>query len=253
MTHSAATGSASATPLPPGDVGWAVSPLPVDYPSALSAMDTRVAAIREGGASELVWLLEHPPLYTAGTSARADDLLAPGRFPVYETGRGGQYTYHGPGQRVAYVMLDLAKHQQDVRWFVNSLETWLIATLAAFGVTGTRRDGQAGVWVSHADGGAPAPAKIAALGVRLRRWVSFHGISLNVAPDLSHFSGIVPCGIADAGVTSLAALGVDAGMSEVDAALRLAFERQFACRTVQMPAPDKALTPGLPSPQRPGL
>ncbi len=217
-------------------VGWALSPAPVDYPDAMAAMEAQVRAIRDGRAGELVWLLEHPPLYTAGTSAKTDDLLAPGRFPVYETGRGGQYTYHGPGQRVAYVMLDLTKHREDVRWFVTSLEDWLIATLAEFGVRGERRAGQAGIWVSRPNGGALAQAKIAALGVRLRRWVSFHGISLNVAPDLEHFSGIVPCGVTDAGVTSLADLGVNAEMAEVDAALRAAFERQFACVTVDASA-----------------
>ena len=218
-------------------IGWALSPTPVDYPDAMAAMEARVRAIRDGRAGELVWLLEHPPLYTAGTSAKTDDLLAPGRFPVYETGRGGQYTYHGPGQRVAYVMLDLTRRKPDVRWFVNSLEAWLIATLAEFGVRGERRAGQAGVWVLRPNGGAPAQAKIAALGVRLRRWVSFHGISLNVAPDLEHFSGIVPCGVTDAGVTSLADLGVNAEMAEVDAALRAAFERQFACLTAEAAAP----------------
>jgi len=200
-------------------------------------MDARVRAIREGEHSELVWLLEHPPLYTAGTSARTGDLLAPERFPVYATGRGGQYTYHGPGQRVAYVMLDLTRREQDVRWFVTSLEDWLIATLAGFNVRGERRDGQAGVWVRHGNGPAPVHAKIAALGVRLRRWVSLHGISLNVAPDLDHFSGIVPCGVSDAGVTSLAALGVSTEMAQVDAALRAAFERQFTCATHDAPAP----------------
>jgi lipoyl(octanoyl) transferase len=228
------------------EVGWAVSRAPVDYPEAMAAMDARVRAIREGRASEVVWLLEHPPLYTAGTSAKAGDLLAPGRFPVYEAGRGGQYTYHGPGQRVAYVMLDLTRHRQDVRWFVTSLEDWLIATLAAFGVRGERRAGQAGVWVSRPNGGAHGQAKIAALGVRLRRWVSFHGISLNVAPDLDHFAGIVPCGVSDAGVTSLADLGVDAGMARVDAALRAAFERQFGCRAVDASSPIAA-TPEPPS------
>ena len=200
-------------------------------------MDARVRAIREGEAGELVWLLEHPPLYTAGTSARTGDLLAPERFPVYATGRGGQYTYHGPGQRVAYVMLDLTRREQDVRWFVASLEDWLIATLAGFDVRGERRDGQAGGWVRQGDGPAPVYAKIAALGVRLRRWVSFHGVSLNVAPDLDHFSGIVPCGVSDAGVTSFAALGVSTEMAQVDAALREAFERQFACATRDTLAP----------------
>jgi lipoyl(octanoyl) transferase len=216
----------------------------------MTAMDTHVDALREGRAGDLIWLLEHPPLYTAGTSAKAGDLLAPSRFPVYDAGRGGQYTYHGPGQRVAYVMLDLTRHRQDVRWFVNSLEDWLIAALAEFGVQGERRDGQAGVWVSRPNGLGPAQAKIAALGVRLRRWVSFHGISLNVAPDLDHFSGIVPCGVTDAGVTSLAALGVQATMEQVDEALRRAFERQFGSITTDAPAPVAAM-PEPPSPPRP--
>ena len=218
-------------------VDWAASSAPVPYPAAIAAMDARVRAIREGEASELVWLLEHPPLYTAGTSAQTGDLLAPERFPVYATGRGGQYTYHGPGQRVAYVMLDLTRREQDVRWFVTSLEDWLIATLAGFGVRGERRGGQAGVWVRQGNGPEPTQAKIAALGVRLRRWVSLHGISLNVAPDLDHFSGIVPCGVSDAGVTSLAALGKSANMAQVDAALRAAFERKFTCGTRDAPAP----------------
>lgn len=231
-------------------VHWAISHAPVSYPTAMAAMDARVAAIGAGRAAELVWLLEHPPLYTAGTSAHADDLLAPDRFPVHKTGRGGQYTYHGPGQRVVYVMLDLTRRKQDVRWFVRSLEDWLIATLAEFGVRGARRDGLAGVWVSLANGDRPEHAKIAALGVRLRRWVSFHGISLNVAPNLAHFSGIVPCGVSDAGVTSLAALGVQAGMSDVDAALRLAFEHQFGCVTADAPDPLTTL-PTPPSPLRP--
>lgn len=231
-------------------VHWAISHAPVGYPTAMAAMDARVAAIGAGRAAELVWLLEHPPLYTAGTSAHADDLLVPDRFPVHKTGRGGQYTYHGPGQRVVYVMLDLTRRKQDVRWFVRSLEDWLIATLAEFGVRGARRDGLAGVWVSLANGDRPEHAKIAALGVRLRRWVSFHGISLNVAPDLAHFSGIVPCGVSDAGVTSLAALGVQAGMSDVDAALRLAFEHQFGCVTADAPDPLTTL-PTPPSPLRP--
>jgi lipoyl(octanoyl) transferase len=245
LHHPAHTQPASNT------VGWASSAAPVAYPDAMAAMDAHARAIREVGASELVWLLEHPPLYTAGTSAKTDDLLTPQRFPVFETGRGGQYTYHGPGQRVAYVMLDLTKRRQDVRWFVASLEDWLIATLAEFGVRGERRNGQAGVWVSRPNGGRPAQAKIAALGVRLRRWVSFHGISLNVAPDLDHFSGIVPCGVTDAGVTSLAALGVHADMAEVDTALRAAFERQFACKTAEATAP-LTVTPEPPSPPRPG-
>jgi len=233
------------------DVEWAVSRLPVDYPEALAVMDARVAAIREGRASEIVWLLEHPPLYTAGTSANADDLLEPDRFQVFRTGRGGQYTYHGPGQRIAYAMLDLTKRRQDVRWYVETLEEWIITALAALGVETTRREGQPGVWVARANG-APAGTKIAALGVRLRRWVTFHGISLNVTPDLNHFSGIVPCGVSDAGVTSLADLGAETKMDRVDTALRAAFERVFDCRTVTSPPPG-AVTPALPSPQRPVL
>ena len=236
--------------VPPASVDWAVSRELVDYRGAITAMDARVREIREGRASELVWLLEHPPLYTAGTSARADDLLAPQRFPVYAAGRGGQYTYHGPGQRVGYVMLDLARRKQDVRWFVNSLEEWLITTLATFGARGERREGQAGVWVSLTRGEAPAQAKIAALGVRLHRWVSFHGISLNVAPHLDHYSGIVPCGVNDAGVTSLADLGLDAGMEQVDATLRKTFEQQFDCVTIDAPALVTA-TPEPLSPPRP--
>lgn len=190
-------------------------------------MEARVAAIRAGRAAELVWLLEHPPLYTAGASAKPQDLLTPRRFPVYQAGRGGQYTYHGPGQRVAYVMLDLTRRKQDVRAFVHALEDWLIDTLAAFGVRGERRSDRVGVWVLRPDKGAGAEDKIAAIGIRVRRWVTFHGISLNVAPDLEHFSGIVPCGIRGHGVTSLADLGAPAAMGQVDAALRAAFERHF--------------------------
>jgi lipoyl(octanoyl) transferase len=184
-------------------------------------MERQVAAIRAGEAEEQVWLLEHPPLYTAGTSARTEDLLNP-RFPVHATGRGGQYTYHGPGQRVAYVMLDLKQRYQgtpDLRHFVWTLEDWLIRTLAALGVQGERREGRIGIWVTTPAG----EAKIAALGIRVRQGVSYHGISLNVSPDLSHFQGIVPCGIREYGVSSLAALGVDAGMAEVDAALKAAW------------------------------
>lgn len=233
------------------DVEWAVSRLPVDYPEALAVMDARVAAIREGRACEIVWLLEHPPLYTAGTSANAADLLQPDRFPVYRTGRGGQYTYHGPGQRIAYVMLDLTRRRQDVRWYVETLEEWLITALAALGVEATRRASQPGVWAARPNG-MHATAKIAALGVRLRRWVTFHGISLNVAPDLNHFSGIVPCGVSDAGVTSLADLEAQTDPATVDTALRAAFERVFDCRTVTSPPPG-TVNPALPSPQRPVL
>ncbi len=220
---------------PPGapPVEWRVSPGLTDYAQALAGMEARADAIAEGAAPERVWLLEHPPLYTAGTSARDGDLLDP-RFPVHRAGRGGQFTYHGPGQRVAYVMLDLKRRRPDVRAYVAALEGWLIETLAAFGVAGETRDDRVGVWVVRPDKprsplGEPAEDKIAAIGVRVRRWTTFHGVALNVAPDLSHFSGIVPCGIADAryGVTSLADLGRPAPFAEVDAALRVAFEAMF--------------------------
>jgi lipoyl(octanoyl) transferase len=196
-------------------------------------MDERADAIAAGGAPEQVWLLEHPPIYTAGTSARADDLIDP-RFPVHKTGRGGQFTYHGPGQRVVYVMLDLRRRRPDVRGFVAALEAWLMASLLAFSVQGGRREDRVGVWIERPDkprgiGGAIAEDKIAALGIRVRRWVSLHGVSLNVAPDLSHYSGIVPCGIATVhyGVTSLDDLGVPTGMSEVDAVLIREFKAIF--------------------------
>lgn len=209
-------------------VAWATSTGLVDYESAVAAMEQRVAAIADGRARELVWLLEHPPLYTAGTSARPEHLLAPDRFPVYATGRGGQLTYHGPGQRVVYVMLDLARHGYDVRRFVHSLEHWLIEALAALGVAGEVRPDRVGVWVRRPELGPQREDKIAAIGIRVRRRVSFHGLALNVAPDLEHFSGIVPCGIAGHGVTSLSELGAPADMARVDAALRAAFERNFA-------------------------
>jgi lipoyl(octanoyl) transferase len=196
-------------------VQWLASRDLVPYPEALQAMETRVALIARGQAGECVWLLEHPPLYTAGTSADPAELLDPDRFPVFRTGRGGRFTYHGPGQRVAYVMLDLGIRGRDVRAFVAALEDWLIATLAAFGVEAERRPGAIGIFV----GGA----KIGSIGVRVRRWVTFHGVSLNVGPDLEHFSGIVPCGLSDTPVTSLAALGVLATTDEVDAALRASF------------------------------
>ena len=208
-------------------VEWSVTPMPVPYPDAVEAMEKRVAAILARQAPEQVWLLEHPPLYTAGTSARADDLLDPLDLPVFKSGRGGQYTYHGPGQRVAYAMLDLAgRRRMDLRCFVRDLEQWLIDTLAVFGVAGQRREGRVGIWV-EAEGGE---AKIAAIGVRVRRWVTFHGVSLNVDPDLAHYRGIVACGIREHGVTSLAALGVDATMDEVDRALRRSFEAVFGLR-----------------------
>jgi len=207
-------------------VEWRVSDARVPYETALAGMEARVAAIAEGRAAELVWLLEHPPLYTAGTSARAADLIE-ARFPVHSAGRGGQFTYHGPGQRVAYVMLDLKRRAPDVRRFVATLEEWLIRTLGCFNVRGERREDRIGVWVARPDKGRED--KIAAIGIRLKRWVSLHGIALNVDPDLSHFSGIVPCGVADAryGVTSLADLGHLVGMPEVDVALRRQFEGLF--------------------------
>lgn len=205
-------------------VEWRISDDPVPYPEAVAFMDARVAAIREGRAPECVWLLEHPPLYTAGTSAKAEDLLQPDRFPVYETGRGGQFTYHGPGQRVAYVMLDLKKRGGDVRAYVRDLEEWIIRTLARFCVKGERRDGRVGIWVERPGG---REDKVAAIGVRVRHWVTFHGIALNVDPDLTHFGGIVPCGISAHGVTSLWDLGHTATMEEVDSALIAAFTEVF--------------------------
>jgi lipoyl(octanoyl) transferase len=211
-----------------GGVDWRVSDRPVPYPEALDAMDARVAAIHAGEAREQVWLLEHPPLYTAGTSANADDLLE-ARFPVFQTGRGGQFTYHGPGQRVAYAMLDLKRRGPDVRAYVRSLENWIIATLADFNVRGECRADRIGVWVKRPDKGEGYEDKIAAIGVRLKRWVSLHGISLNVEPELSHFGGIVPCGIDDPryGVTSLVDLGHPVTMAEVDAALKRNFAKVF--------------------------
>ena len=208
--------------------GWAVSAGQVDYPAAVAAMEARAAAIANGGAGELVWLLEHPPLYTAGVSAKPDDLLQPDRFPVFQSGRGGQFTYHGPGQRVAYVMLDLTKRRRDVRAFVAALEAWVIGALDHFNVTGELREGRVGVWVERKAPGAPTREdKIAAIGVKLRRWVSFHGVSLNVEPDLAHFSGIVPCGQTEHGVTSLVDLGLPVTMDEADAALKASFRSVF--------------------------
>jgi lipoyl(octanoyl) transferase len=219
--------------------GWAVSERPVAYPAALAAMAARSDAIADGTAAELVWLLEHPPLYTSGTSARPGDLIE-ARFPVFATGRGGQFTYHGPGQRVAYAMLDLRRRAPDVRRYVASLEEWLIRTLAAFNVRGERREDRVGVWVRRPDKGAGHEDKIAAIGIRLRRWVSLHGISLNVEPDLGHFSGIVPCGVADPrfGVTSLVDLGHPVTLPEVDMALRREFEGLFG-PTVDAAAPEE--------------
>ena len=220
-------------PSPPVD--WLVSNTPVDYEAAVSFMEARVGAIHAGIQPELIWLLEHPPLYTAGTSARPQDLLTPDRFPVYATGRGGQYTYHGPGQRIIYVMLDVSRRGRDVRAFVTQLENWLIHVLAGFHVRGVTRSDRVGIWVPRAAPAAlTAPRvedKIAAIGIRLRKWISYHGMSLNVDPDLTHFEGIVPCGITGHGVTSLAALGHQLSMSEVDAALRTEFEQCFQCET----------------------
>ncbi|MGE5565435.1 MAG: lipoyl(octanoyl) transferase LipB [Parcubacteria group bacterium] len=208
-------------------VGWAVSRGYVDYPAAVAAMEARAEAIAEGRAGELVWLLEHPALYTAGVSAKDDDLLDAERFPVFRTARGGQFTYHGPGQRVAYVMLDLTERAKDVRAFVAALERWIIETLAAFNVRGEVRPGRVGVWVERKGPGWAREDKIAAIGVKLRKWVSFHGIALNVEPDLGHFSGIVPCGVTEHGVTSLVDLGLPVTMDEVDAALKAAFVGVF--------------------------
>lgn len=213
-----------------GMIEWKIDNSPVAYDSAVEGMEKRVADIREKHSSDMVWLLEHPALYTGGTSAREDDLLD-ARFPVFKTGRGGEYTYHGPGQRIAYVMLDLKAryNKPDVRGYVRSLEEWIIQTLAMFDVKGERREGRVGIWVDMQPYGGRVgeEAKIAAIGVRIRRWVSYHGISINVNPDLSHFSGIVPCGIAEHGVTSLHALGQVIDMKALDAALQEAFPRVF--------------------------
>lgn len=211
---------------------WLISDRTVAYEEALAVMEARVADIRAGRAPELVWLLEHPPLYTAGTSSREVDLLEPARFPVHVAGRGGQYTYHGPGQRVAYVMLDLRRRRQDVRRFVSDLEEWTIRTLACFNVAAERRAGRVGVWVGRPDkpalpDGSSREDKIAAIGVRIRHWVSFHGISINVEPDLSHYAGIVPCGIAGHGVTSLVDLGLPVTLADLDMALAETFAEVF--------------------------
>ncbi|MEO0818665.1 MAG: lipoyl(octanoyl) transferase LipB [Pseudomonadota bacterium] len=224
-------------------IDWVISDHPVDYLAAKAWMEARAKAIRSEGARECIWLLEHPPLYTAGTSARSNDLLEPERFPVFDAGRGGEYTYHGPGQRVAYVMLDVAQRGRDVRAFVKSLEAWIITALADFNVDAFTRDGRVGVWVDRSTPGAPEREdKIAAIGIRLKRWVSFHGISLNVEPDLSHFGGITPCGIADPrfGVTSLLDLGRAVTPEEVDGSLRAAFETVFQAETKTAPAPELA-------------
>ncbi len=213
-------------------VEWRIEPGLTSYPEAVAFMEKRAADIRDGSAGEMIWLVEHPPLYTAGTSAKASDLIEPDRFPVHAAGRGGEYTYHGPGQRVAYVMLDLKRRREDVRVFVGALEEWIIRTLDRFNVKGERREDRVGVWVVRPDrpplsAGTPAEDKIAAIGIRLRKWVSFHGISLNVEPDLTHFSGIVPCGISGYGVTSLVDLGLPVTMDDVDVAMRQAFEEVF--------------------------
>lgn len=213
-------------------VEWITSPGLVNYTQAEAWMEDRAAKIAAGQAAECVWLLEHPPLYTAGTSAKPADLTDPDRFPVHTTKRGGQYTYHGPGQRVAYTLLDVGKRGRDVRKFVQDLEGWVIDTLDSFNVTGEMRDGRVGVWVTRPEkqpqaNGELAEDKIAAIGIRLRKWISFHGISINVEPDLSHFDGIVPCGISDHGVTSLVDLGLPVSMSDVDVALRRSFEQTF--------------------------
>jgi lipoyl(octanoyl) transferase len=214
-------------------IEWRRADRPVPYEAAVLAMEERVAAIRAGAAPELVWLLEHPPLYTAGTSAQAHDLIEPSRLPVYKSGRGGQYTYHGPGQRIAYVLLDLNKYGRDVRCHVWRLEEWMIRTLSRFGVRGERRDGRVGIWVTGADG---REDKIAAIGVRVRRWVSYHGVALNVDPDLAHYRGIIPCGISEHGVTSLARLGVAATMADIDAALFAGFAAAFDAAPACSPA-----------------
>ncbi|MBN9018895.1 MAG: lipoyl(octanoyl) transferase LipB [Rhizobiales bacterium] len=208
-------------------VEWVIAEGLVEYPDAVAEMESRVAAISAGTARERIWLVEHPPLYTAGTSASAEDLLAPARFPVHTTGRGGQYTYHGPGQRVAYVMLDLGRRGRDVRRFVATLEDWVIKTLGHFNVTGERREDRVGVWVRRPDRGVDVEDKIAAIGIRVRRWVSFHGVSINLEPELSHFDGIVPCGIRGHGVTSLSDLGRIVAMPELDSVLRAEFEEHF--------------------------
>ena len=208
--------------------GWAISERPVGYHQALNVMEARAEAIARGQADELVWLLEHPPLYSAGITAKTADLLQPNRFPVFQTGRGGQYTYHGPGQRVAYVMLDLTRRQKDVRAFVAALEAWIINALGQLGVSGEVRERRVGVWVTRrANGSSPREEKIAAIGVKLRKWVSFHGISLNVNPNLDHFSGIVPCGQTEHGVTSLLDLGLAATMGQADQALLTSFRETF--------------------------
>ena len=220
---------AADAPLPP--ITWRIAPGLVPYPEAVAEMERLVGAIRDDAAAEQVWLVEHPPLYTAGTSADDADLVAPDRFPVFRTGRGGQYTYHGPGQRVAYTLIDVRQRGGDVRRFVADLEEWIIATLARFNIQGERREDRVGVWVRRPERGPGAEDKIAAIGIRIRRGVAFHGISINVDPDLDHFSGIVPCGVRDHGVTSLVDLGQLVSMAEVDMALRTSFEAVFRRKT----------------------
>ncbi|MCO5071240.1 MAG: lipoyl(octanoyl) transferase LipB [Rhizobiaceae bacterium] len=227
-------------PLDPSiQVEWRIEPGLTGYSEAVAFMEQRAADIRDGTARELIWLVEHPPLYTAGTSAKPDDLVDPDRFPVFPSSRGGEYTYHGPGQRVAYVMLDLKRRREDVRAFVAALEAWIISTLASFNVRGERREDRVGVWVVRPDrlplpDGRPAEDKIAAIGIRLRRWVSFHGVSINVEPDLGHFAGIIPCGISQHGVTSLVDLGLPVTMADVDIALKNAFKPIFGSGVVSI-------------------
>ena len=236
-----------------GRLEWRTTEGLTDYAEALAVMQERVAAVRAGVANELVWLVEHPPLYTSGTSARPEQLIEPGRFPTFTAGRGGQWTYHGPGQRTAYVMLDLARPHgrvpaRDVRCFVHGLEEWLIRALERFDVHGERRAGRIGIWV--ADRAAGNEAKIAAIGVRVTRWVSWHGVALNVAPDLTHYRGIVPCGISEHGVTSLAALGRTVGMAEVDHALRAAWEEVFGAVSSTARCESRTAPAGLQAPPR---
>src|SRR5579864_1979249 len=238
-------------------VEWRIAGAPVPYDEAVALMERRIAAIREGSAPELVWLLEHPPLYTAGTSARSEDLLDPHRLPVFKSGRGGQYTYHGPGQRIAYVLRDLDRRgrpgQRDVRCHVWRLEEWMIAALARFGVRGERREGRVGVWIAGPDG---HDDKIAAIGVRVRHWVTYHGVALNLAPDLDHYRGIVPCGIAPKisghGVTSLARLGIPVAMPEIDLALRVTFDAVFGEVACAEQVPSRGAGEGLCAAALPG-
>ncbi len=233
---------------PDNTVEWRMSDQLIPYPDAVAAMEARAAAIAAGDAPELVWLLEHPPLYTSGTSGKPADLLE-SRFPLFATGRGGQVTYHGPGQRVAYVMLDLKRRRPDVRAYVASLEEWIIRTLSSFNVRGERREDRVGVWVKRPDKGQGFEDKIAAIGVRLKRWVSFHGIALNVEPELAHFSAIVPCGVVDPryGVTSLVDLGHPVTMMDVDIALRQAFEEVFGATAAALPEASHFISPSYPS------